>query len=73
MITTTYRIEQFIATAEDNGIRNIYAALPRNHKLVLTNRVRQIRTVKQFFAYGFDELGYRVALCADGYIRQLDA
>lgn len=70
MRITAYQIESFVNTALTNDIRELCAYLPRNHKLVMTNKTRQIRKMAGFYAYGFDSLGNRVALCADGIIRQ---
>ena len=70
MRVTKHLIESFIKTAQSNNIRDLCAYLPRNHALVMTNKVTQIRDLKEFYAYGFDSLGNRVALCVDGYSRQ---
>jgi hypothetical protein len=59
------QIIDFIATAQTNGITNLWACLPKTHKLVLTNRVGQIRKVNDAIAFGFDELGNRVRLTPD--------
>jgi hypothetical protein len=58
-------IADFIATAQTNGICNLWACLPKTHKLVLTNRVGQIRVVTNAIAFGWDELGNRVRLTPD--------
>jgi len=70
MYSTTTRKEQaaivdFVATAKDNGITNIWACLPKTHRLVVTNQVGQIRKIKDAIAEGWDELGNRVRLTAD--------
>ncbi|MEY2875878.1 MAG: hypothetical protein RLZZ373_3249 [Pseudomonadota bacterium] len=67
---TTAAIADFMAVAAANGVRVIAAALGADSELVRTNRVKQIRVIKDRLAYGFDELGNVVALCADGFIRQ---
>jgi hypothetical protein len=58
-------IVDFVAVAKSNGIANIWAALPRNHRLVASNAVGQIRRVKDAIAEGWDELGNRIFLTAD--------
>jgi hypothetical protein len=58
-------IADFIATAQTNGICNLWACLPKTHKLVSTNRVGQIRKVTDAIAFGWDELGNRVRLTPD--------
>jgi hypothetical protein len=68
--STTTRKEQsvivdFVSTAKGNGITNIWACLPKNHQLVVTNQVGQIRKVKDSLAEGWDELGNRVILTTD--------
>ena len=60
----------FIRTAQVNGLTNISAYLPRNHPLVLTNQVRQIRTLNDAVVQGFDELGNRVVLTTQGAVIQ---
>ncbi len=66
-----YLIPGFVATAQANGMRNIWAALPAGHQLVKTNRVGQIRKVKGELASCFDELGNRTILTVDGFVKQL--
>jgi hypothetical protein len=58
-------IVDFVFIAQGNGITNIWAALPRNHRLVAGNAVGQIRRVKDAIAEGWDELGNRIFLTAD--------
>lgn len=58
-------IVDFVTVAKSNGIANIWAALPRSHRLVAGNVVGQIRKVKDVLAEGWDELGNRVSLTAD--------
>lgn len=58
-------IVDFVAIAQGNGIANIWAALPRSHRLVAGNVVGQIRKVKDVLAEGWDELGNRISLTAD--------
>jgi len=58
-------IVDFVTVAKSNGIANIWAALPRSHRLVAGNVVGQIRKVKDVLAEGWDELGNRVFLTAD--------
>jgi hypothetical protein len=58
-------IVDFVATAKTNGIVNIWACLPKTHKLVATNQVGQIRKIKDSIAEGWDELGNRVRLTPD--------
>jgi hypothetical protein len=58
-------IADFVAIAKGNGITNIWAALPRNHHLVVGNAVGQIRRVKDVIAEGWDELGNRICLTTD--------
>ena len=60
----------FIRTAQVNGITNLSAYLPRNHPLVLSNQVRQIRKLNDVIAQGFDELGNRVVLTTQGTVLQ---
>jgi len=65
-----YLIPGFIATAQSNGISNLWAALPAAHPLIKGNRVAQIRKVVDIIASGVDELGNVVTLGKDGLIRQ---
>jgi hypothetical protein len=58
-------IVDFVATARGNGIGNIWACLPRNHRLITGNVVHQTRRVTDAIAEGWDELGNRVRLTAD--------
>ena len=58
-------IVDFVLTARDNGVRQLWAALPASHALVRTNKVGQIRKVKDALAQGFDELGNRIRLTPD--------
>ena len=58
----------FIRTAQGNGITNLSAYVPRNHYLVTSNQVRQIRKLKNVLVQGFDELGNRVVLTKDGRV-----
>ena len=60
----------FIRTAQVNGITNLSAYLPRNHPLVLSNQVRQIRKLNDVIVQGFDELGNRIVLTTDGRVLQ---
>jgi len=60
----------FIKTAQSNGITNLSAYLPRNHPLILSNRVRQMRTLNDALVQGFDELGNRVVLTTQGTVLQ---
>ena len=58
-------ILDFVAVAKSNGVANIWAALPRSHRLVVGGVVGQIRKVKDVLAEGWDELGNRIFLTAD--------
>ena len=60
----------FIKTAQSNGITNLSAYLPRNHPLILSNQVRQMRTFNDAVVQGFDELGNRVVLTTQGTVVQ---
>jgi hypothetical protein len=60
----------FIKTAQGNGITNLSAYLPRNHPLILTNQVRQMRTLNGELVRGFDELGNKVVLTTQGTVLQ---
>lgn len=60
----------FIKTAQGNGITGLSAYLPRNHPLILTNQVRQMRTLNGELVRGFDELGNKVVLTTQGTILQ---
>jgi hypothetical protein len=60
----------FIKTAQGNGITNLSAYLPRNHPLIVTNQVRQMRTLNDALVQGFDELGNRVVLTTQGTVIQ---
>ena len=60
----------FIKTAQSNGITNLSAYLPRNHPLILSNQVRQMRTLNGELVRGFDELGNRVVLTTQGTVLQ---
>ena len=60
----------FIKTAQGNGITNLSAYLPRNHPLILSNQVRQMRTLNGELVRGFDELGNRVVLTTQGTVLQ---
>ncbi len=66
-----YLIPGFVATARQNGMSNIWAALPASDPLIKTNRVAQIRKVKGELASCFDELGNRTVLTVDGFVKQL--
>jgi hypothetical protein len=63
-------IVDFIQAARLNGITNLWAYLPKDHHLIKTNQVGQIRKVKDCFAFGFDELGNRVRLSTDCTVLQ---
>jgi hypothetical protein len=65
------QIAAFIADTAENGIRLYAAALPRNHKLIASRKVMQIRAIKDELAYGFDELGHKITLTADGRVLQI--
>jgi hypothetical protein len=71
MISQTMLLD-FIKTAQGNGITNLSAYLPRNHPLILSNQVRQIRKPNDALVQGFDELGNRVILTTQGTVLQLD-
>lgn len=58
-------IVDFLEAAMLNGIVNLWGYLPSNHYLIKTNKVAQIRKVKDCLAFGFDELGNRVRLTPD--------
>lgn len=58
-------IVDFIQSAKDNGLINLWAYLPRDHQLIKSNKVAQIRKVNDVLAFGFDELGNRVVLTKD--------
>ena len=58
-------IVDFIEAAMLNGITNLWAHLPKDHPLIKTNKVGQIRKVKDCLACGFDDLGNRVMLTTD--------
>ena len=58
-------IVDFIQTAQLNGLSNLSAFLPRNHYLVKSNQVQQIRKVTDCLARGEDELGNIVQLTLD--------
>jgi hypothetical protein len=60
----------FIKTAQGNGITNLSAYLPRNHPLILSNQVRQMRTLNGELVRGFDELGNKVVLTTQGTVLQ---
>jgi hypothetical protein len=60
----------FIKTAQSNGITNLSAYLPRNHPLILSNQVRQMRTLNGELVRGFDELGNKVVLTTQGTVLQ---
>jgi hypothetical protein len=60
----------FIKTAQGNGITNLSAYLPRNHPLILSNQVRQMRTLNRELVRGFDELGNKVVLTTQGTVLQ---
>jgi len=70
MKVTQSLIEDFVISARKNDIHNLSAYLPRNHKLITSNMTKQIRKLKNYYAYGYDTLGNMIALCADGYTRQ---
>lgn len=58
-------IVDFIEVAKLNGLTNLWAHLPKNHHLIKTNQVGQIRKVTDCLAMGFDELGNKVRLTND--------
>lgn len=69
-------IERFISDARSDdfalSLTNLWAALPRNHKLITTNATKQIRKVKdQVIACGFDQLDNLVVLYSDGSRHQV--
>ena len=66
-ITHTQKIAalDWLVTAEANGLQHIRVALPILHPFVKSRRVRQIRTVVDAIAEGWDELGNRVRLTPD--------
>ena len=66
-----YLIPGFLATARDNGLSNLWAALPASDPLIRENRVAQIRKVKDRLASGVDSLGNVTILRTDGLIIQL--
>jgi hypothetical protein len=70
MTTHTGHIVDFIKTAQGNGLSNLWAALPRTHKLVQTGQVGQIRKVQDYVASGIDELGNHIILTTDNRIIQ---
>ena len=55
----------WLVAAEANGLQNIRIALPILHPFVKSRRVRQIRTVVDAIAEGWDDLGNRVRLTPD--------
>lgn len=61
----------FINTAKANRMTCVAAAFRRNHPMILANKVRQIRKVKDAIAECYDELGNRVVLTTDLRIVQL--
>ena len=63
-------IVDFVQAASLNGITNLWAYLPRDHYLIKTNKVSQIRKVSDCLACGFDELGNRVRLTTDCTVLQ---
>ena len=60
----------FIRTAQVNGLTNLSAYLPRDHYLVTSNQVRQIRKLTDALVQGFDELGNRIVLTPQGTVIQ---
>ena len=70
MQVTEQLIESFIETSKANGLINVHAYLPSNHPLIVRRVVRQMRKTKKFncYAYGYDELGNRIALGLNGII-----
>ncbi len=63
-------IVDFVQAARLNGITNLWAYLPKDHYLIKTNKVAQIRKVTDYLACGFDELGNRVRLTTDCIVMQ---
>ena len=63
-------IVDFVQAARLNGITNLWAYLPKDHYLIKTNKVAQIRKVTDCLACGFDELGNRVRLTTDCIVMQ---
>lgn len=66
----TSHIIDFIKVAQDNGMVNLWAALPRTHNLVQTGQVGQIRKVQDYVASGVDELGNHIILTTDNRVIQ---
>ena len=58
----TKLIVDFIKAAQENGACDIWAALPRDHALVVDRSARQIRKVKDVLAVYWDELGNKICL-----------
>ena len=70
MTPYTSHIIDFIKVAQSNGMVNLWAALPRSHKLVQSGQVGQIRKVQDYVASGIDELGNHIILTTDNRIIQ---
>jgi hypothetical protein len=80
-MATTLTIRNFIADARTNGVRSFFTT---DYALVKASRntIRHCRSGKlardiskegagtPVAAFGYDELGHIVALCADGKVRQ---
>jgi hypothetical protein len=66
-----YLIPGFIATARENGLSNLWAALPASDPIIRQNRAAQIRKVKDHLASGVDCLGNVTILTVDGFVKQL--
>lgn len=64
-----YLFDAFVLNALKEGESNIHAALKRNHPMITSNKVRQIRG-KKYLATYTDSLGNVVTLCNDGIVRQ---
>jgi hypothetical protein len=71
LATSDAAIVDFYNTGRANGLSNFWVALSSAHPLVRENKAGQIRKVKTFVASALDELGNRVVLGTDGFIRQL--
>lgn len=68
-------VEDFIKVALDNGAFNIWAYLPRSHKLFQytpgKHDIRQIRVLKDELAMYKDELGNLIVLTSEGVVKQM--
>ncbi len=69
---TTALVVDFVTIAIRDGECCVWAALPANHRLLKTGKVRQIRKIKNTLAEYVDALGNLIRLTSDRRVVQHD-